>query len=408
VDEIQNAKRYEGIDAMKKMLILNGSHSEIPLILEAKKLGYYTVTTGNNKGLIGHRYSDEYIYGDYSDKDEMLHIAKDQKVDAVCSCANDFGAISASYVAEKLGLPGHDSYKTALLLHQQDNFKVFAKENRIQTPMADIFTDLKGASEKKDACKYPKIVKPVDLTGGKGVSVVTDASEYMQAVRKALNMSRKGKAVVEDYIKGTYHSFSTFLVNRKVVAFFSDNEYPYLNPYFVATSGGPARNVDKVKGILLRQAELIAKKLSLVNGVFHMQYVMGSDLIPYIIDITRRCSGDIYVEPVEHATGIPWAKWIVMSEAGFPGSAYTERGCQQKYCGRHCIMARQNGRIQKVEIADELEKNIYSRIYWWKKGDIVSNYLVDKLGIVFLEYGSEEEMIEKSERIGSLIKVFVE
>ena len=44
--------------------------------------------------------------------------------------------------------------------------------------------------------------------------------------------------------------------------------------------------------------------------------VMDKTGTPYIIDITRRCSGDIYPEPVEHSTGIPWAEWIVRTECG--------------------------------------------------------------------------------------------
>ena len=85
----------------KKLLILNGSHSEIPLIKSAKSLGFYVITTGNYPKLIGHQYSDEYWFADYSDKGAVLDIAKKLNVDAVCSCANDFGIITASYVSKR-------------------------------------------------------------------------------------------------------------------------------------------------------------------------------------------------------------------------------------------------------------------------------------------------------------------
>ncbi len=393
---------------MKKILILNGSHSEVPLIMEAKKLGYYVITTGNNKELVGHQYSNQYIYGDYSDKDKMLEIAVQNSIDAICSCANDFGAISAAYVAEKLKLPGHDSYITTELLHEKDKFKLFAKENNIQTPVADIYDNLEEAVRAKDLYQYPMIIKPVDLTGGKGVSKVNDSFEYILAIKEALKKSRKGRVVVEKFIKGTYHSFSTFLVDGKVIAYFSDNEYSYINPYFVATSGGPAKNVNKVKELLIHQVELIAEILQLVNGVFHMQYVMDENGVPYIIDITRRCSGDIYTEPVEHATGIPWAKWIVMSESGFSKSVFMERGEQVKFCGRHCIMADRNGKIKTIKISDELEKNIYKKFLWWKEGDIIEDYLTYKAGILFMEYESEGEMLERIANIKKLIDIQIE
>ena len=65
---------------MKKLLMLNGSHSEISMIEAAKALGYYVITTGNNPNLIGHKYANEYIFGDYSDKEAMLKLAQKEKI----------------------------------------------------------------------------------------------------------------------------------------------------------------------------------------------------------------------------------------------------------------------------------------------------------------------------------------
>ena len=87
----------------KKILILNGSHSEATLILKAKELGYYVVTTGNNPSLMGHSFSDEYICADYSDKEAILDLVQNNGIDSIVSCANDFGVITASYVAGKMG-----------------------------------------------------------------------------------------------------------------------------------------------------------------------------------------------------------------------------------------------------------------------------------------------------------------
>jgi hypothetical protein len=84
----------------KKLLLLNGSHSDIPLINSAKSLGFYVITSGNNPKLIGHSYSDERCYADFSQPEAILEIARKLKIDAVCSCSNDFGIITASYISE--------------------------------------------------------------------------------------------------------------------------------------------------------------------------------------------------------------------------------------------------------------------------------------------------------------------
>lgn len=391
---------------MKKLLILNGSHSEIPLIQAGKKLGYYVITSGNRPDLIGHKYSDEYVDCDFSDPKMVLNIFKDKGLDAVCSCANDFGAITSAYLSEKLGLPGHDSLESALIIHHKDKFKSFAAKNNVPTPAARSFTDMNAAMNDKTLWKYPIIVKPVDLTGGKGVTKVDDQSGYENAVKNALDMSRQKTIVIEEFIEGTQHSFSTFLINRKVTAFYSDNEYSDYNPFLVSTSGGPATNIDLVKDVLISEAEKIATVLNLHDGVFHYQYIMSRDKKPYILEITRRCSGDMYPVPVQHATGIPWAEWIVRAECGMNLSKYAARQSEQKiYGGRHCIMGDREGIVKSVLISDELRENIYDQFMWGGEGSVITNRLTDKIGILFFEFSSEQEMLDKCGRIRSLVKI---
>ena len=64
----------------KKILILNGSHSEIPLINSAKRMGLKVITTGNEPRQIGHKFSDLYIRADFSKKNLILQIAKKIKL----------------------------------------------------------------------------------------------------------------------------------------------------------------------------------------------------------------------------------------------------------------------------------------------------------------------------------------
>ena len=51
--------------AKKRVLVLNGSFCEAPIIKKAKEMGMYVITTGNAPNLIGHQYADEYIPADY-------------------------------------------------------------------------------------------------------------------------------------------------------------------------------------------------------------------------------------------------------------------------------------------------------------------------------------------------------
>lgn len=389
----------------KRLLILNGSHSEIPLIKAAKKLGFYVITTGNAPQLIGHSYADEYRYADFSNLNEILNLSKNLKIDAICSCANDFGIITASYISEKLSLPGHDSHESTLILHHKDHFKDLALKNDIPTPFAIVFTNYKEAIDAIPRFNYPLVVKPVDHSGSKGVTKVISDKDYENAIKIAFQVSSRKRIVVEEFIDGSQHSFSTFIHKGKVKFYFSDNELSYLNPYLVSTSAAPSTNVNNVSGILIKASEKIAKLLSLGDGIFHIQYLYKSGKT-MIIEITRRCSGDLYPYPVNKSTGMDWAEWIVKAETGMDCSDFPEIK-QTGFCGRHCIMSSKNGVVKDVVIDTYIRKNIYDNLMWWKKDDVVENYMVHKLGVILLEYQSMDEMIEKTAQLNELIKVIV-
>ncbi len=391
---------------MKRLLVLNGSHSDIPLIEAGKRLGFHVLTSGNDPSLVGHRLADAYHPADFSDKDAMLKLARELRVDAVCACANDFGALSAAYVAERLGLPGHDSYETTLTLHHKHRFKEFALTHGITTPPALQYSCPEEAHRRPPEFPYPLIVKPVDLTGGKGVSRVSAPEEYEPAIRSAFAASRIGRFVVEQFICGTYHSFSTLVVDRKVVFSFSDNEYFLNSPFLVSTSAGPATGIEKVKGQLIQESERIADLLSLCDGIFHIQYVDTGGKA-WILEITRRCSGDFYPYPVKLACGVDWAEWIVRAEAGhgcrdFP--TCTQRG----FFGRHCVFSRDSGVFTGIAISRELQDNVVDRFFLYQNGDRLDSHKTNRLaGVLFLRYNSADEMTQKAPRMNELVSAEV-
>jgi len=146
--------------------------------------------------------------------------------------------------------------------------------------------------------------------------------------------------------------------------------------------------------------------LSLKDGIFHIQYLYSGKKA-YILEITRRCSGDLYPYPVDYSTGLDWAGWIVRAEAGMDCSGFPAVS-QKGFCGRHCIMSPKNGIIKNVIIDKQIEGNIYDKLIWLRKSYRINNYLTDKAGVVLLKYDSMDEMLDKTARIHQLIYMNVE
>src|SRR5574344_1315372 len=97
---------------MKKLILLGGIRYLLPVIKEAHKLGIHVITADFLPNNIAHKFSDEYVNVSIIDKDAVLKVAKEKKIDGIMSFACDPGVVTASYVAEQMGLPFQGSYKS--------------------------------------------------------------------------------------------------------------------------------------------------------------------------------------------------------------------------------------------------------------------------------------------------------
>ena len=410
----------------KKMLLLGGGHAEIPLIQAAQSLGWYVITTGNAREGLGHPYADKNVFADFSDKDAMLELAKSEGVQAVCSGCNDFALLSTVYVCEKLGLPGHDSYATSLEIHHKDKYRALATRLGIPTPRALVVRSAADFEAAIAQLTFPIIVKPVDLTGGKGIHRAANADEARVAYKDACSRTRQDHIVVEEFVQGSNHGFSAMLVKGKVAFAFSDNEQYYINKYMVSGANSPSTSSDKTLAMLREYSERIAQELHLVDGILHIQYIERADGTPVIIEICRRPPGDLYIKFVKYATGIDYPKFIVLAETGEDISGIADVPTQGFWL-RHCIMAdcqagdtlvtsdaspasdkQCQGIVRDVTFAPEIQGNIVEKFLWYKPGEVITDKLTYKAGIVFFKFDTLAEMQDKTARMTELAKIITE
>ncbi len=390
----------------KRLLIAGGGYADIPLIRAGKDLGYHVITTGNRPEELGHRYSDEYHPADYSDPDAILRLARQLGISAICACCNDLSALSAAHVAEQMDLPGHDPLDVAQIIHHKDRYRQFATAYEIATPRALGFAGPDEALAGVAELSLPFIVKPVDLTGGKGMSTVRKSNEARAAIERAFAISRAKRIVMEEFVEGTRHGYSAFLMDGRVVFHFSDNEHYFLNPYLVSGASTPSVVPESVDQKLCAVSEKIAGLLSLRNGIFHVQFILR-DGEPVIIEICRRAPGDLYIRFVELATGVNYPMWIVQSAAGLECSRI--RHAKPKgYYTRHCVMSATSGCVKDIVFDPSISRNVIERFMWWEPGCTITDVMTDKLGIVFLRFQSQEEMLDKTDRMQNLIRVVTE
>lgn len=389
----------------KRILIAGGGYAEIPLIHAAQKLGFFVISSGNDPKGMGHKFADQVCLEDYSNKHAMLKLASSLDIDGICPGCNDFSAISCAFVAEQLGLPGYDSYHTSVTLHHKDKYRQFALDAGIASPTAKGFDNQATAELKKNSWTYPVMVKPVDLTGGKGITKVNDPIEYCLAIAKAFKTSKAKRVIVEEFLDGSRHGFCTLIRDKKVIFHFNDNEHYHLNPYLVSGASAPGKLATSIIKNLINQTEKIADRLNLKDGLIHIQFILCKNE-PVIIEICRRPPGDLYPRLVTLSSGVDLPMQIINSfdeNTNLDVSGYSK----PKYYSRHCSMADRNGIIKTIYIDEEISPFIEERVDLWSPGDEITAYLTQKSSIFFLHYPDKETFDRYAEKISDHIKTVV-
>ena len=390
----------------EKILVLNGTISEIPIINIAKEMGYYVVTTGNMPQLPGHKYADQYIAEDYSDCDAILKLVKENEIKGIISCANDFGSITASYVGEKMGWPGHDTYEVAKLIHHKDMFREYFIRKGFPSPRVEIFHTKEEAIGYYDSVDYPVIVKASDLTGGKGIHQVNNRTEAESAIDNALLLSRNKTVLMEEFIEGVQQSIVVFLVDRRIYITSCSNIYCMKNPYLVQAETYPATDFDLVEDKLREMIHIMADDLNLVDGILSFQYIVR-DGVPYVIDMMRRCFGNETLLMADVRTGFPWEEAYIKASLGFRVDDIVFDKPKYLYCGHYGVMADENGILEGWNIPEDFENRVFKTTVNIHKGEKINNCVNDKIAHLYFYYDDIDRMNDDIIGINDRVKVVV-
>ena len=138
---------------------------------------------------------------------------------------------------------------------------------------------------------FPLVVKPVDNMGARGCRMVRSEVEFLPAVKTAVECSRTGYAIVEEYMEGPEYSIDALVYNGTfTVTGFAVRHIKY-EPYFIEVGHTmPAVLDKKIHDELISVFALGAKALGLTRGAAKAD-IKYTSKGPMIGEIAGRLSG---------------------------------------------------------------------------------------------------------------------
>jgi carbamoylphosphate synthase large subunit len=284
-------------------LIVGSSHSDFYIAKAIKDLGYTLYTTGSYIEGICNCLADRYYYSDYSQFDQVSEVVDRLSPDFVIPSANDYSYLTTCRINDRLGSVNLDNYKTAKSLHLKNSFRRICSDAHIRSPRHWVLT--RERSGDIADITYPCIVKPTDLTGGKGICIISSHEQLRSSIDWSLSKSKENVCVVEEYIPGNLYSLSGFCIGGLITNIYCDREYLGHSSFgVVASHSGISTEERNTLMTLIPMLQDLVRDFGLVDGLLHVQIIISSiDGKPYVVELTRRMPGDLYSIPVEITTG---------------------------------------------------------------------------------------------------------
>lgn len=305
---------------MAAAILLDTNAASVPIYRYLVDSGHDVTVVGNKPDNALAMSADKYVKLDYSDVEAVTALVERLGADFLIPGCNDLSYETCAAISAKRPFPGIDPVETVRVLGNKQDFRRYAEAAAIPAPRRIAEADALAAG--------PVIVKPAEAFSGRGVTALPapSAGDLAAAIEHAKAFSRNGACLIEELVQGQLYSHSAFLGPDGIRTDFFVEEHGSVNPFAVDTSYVVPAFEPTLANKVRAAIEKIAQDLQLTSGLIHTQFIADGERF-WIIEITRRCPGDLYSQLIASSTGFNYAENYARPflGEGFDGHAQSYR-----------------------------------------------------------------------------------
>lgn len=363
------------------VLLLDTAFAAIPIYT-------YLVEAGHDVWVMGNRPLDplaakagtNWVEQDYSQIRQVSEHIRRLGIDYVVPGCTDVSIDSCL----KLGMNPHliDSPETNALLANKASFRRLCADVGLPAP--------RTFRENEFPRRGRFICKPVDAFSGRGVTVCNgeDNEALGSAVEIAKRESPTNDVLIETFVEGDLYSCSAFIESRQLTNVFYVREGASVNPYAVDTSY-VVHDIDPECMLVLQDSlQRLCAALQLKDGLLHTQFILAGTT-PYIVEVTRRCPGDLYPLLIEYSTGFPYAAKYA---AYFVGARLEAYPGTTRYVLRHTVTSLEHALFGGLRFKEPKTVRAFFPIL--PMGQALLPLQQNRAGLLFTVAESSEQMAE--------------
>ena len=398
---------------MKTLMFLCGvPDGRIETSLEkAAELGYRSVFCGEEENARVRSLADAYYITDWSDTEELIRIAKQEKIDGVVGLS-DPPMLPAAKVARALGLPGSTPESLETLI-SKDSFRSLQENAGLFCPKHAVFRSFAELGGSLSGFHYPLIVKPRLCSSSFGQTILENDLGLKEAFEAAAAKSRDGKVCIEEYIEPR----SLCTVEADVFVVGDDILWEGLRDSWHLESARtrplydvhPAHLTEDETEKFRREVSGALRAAGVCLGDYNVEGFFTGEGDFFVVEINTRPAGYYNPQHIQLSSGVDLIKLLLTTAAGDMWYYEELKSFRRtaKNILSYSIFAEEDGRLDHVHIAPEMRKRLrsYDSLYRSKKGDPVKDYKTAKWPIAqaAFEFETEDELEDARSRIEELV-----
>ena len=276
--------------ARQRLLVLGAGPAQVGLLRAARERDLFVIAVDRDASAPGFAYADKRALVSTEDEPAVDRLARAENVDGIISPGADWPVGVAARVAARLGLPHPIDAATAAIVttksRQRERFAAagVAQPRPLEEPVA------------------PCVVKAPDRQGQRGLTFVRTEAELPAAIEAALEASRNGVYIVEEYVDGPEVTVQAISIDGAFHPLLVADRLTADPPAFGVALAHAWPCVSETQSPI-EAARAAAEALGVRNGPTYTQIRIGADG-SRVIELAARLGGGHDAELAEAATGV--------------------------------------------------------------------------------------------------------
>jgi biotin carboxylase len=335
--------------ASRCIMILGAGFDQVAMIKAARALGLKVIAVDSDKNAPGFFIADEHYVLDVMEYEKILEIAREKKIDGITTMVSNLGMRTVAYVADKMNLIAIP-LKAAQIATDKKEIKEYLKIGGVPVPEGFSAPSIEYAMDKINQIDFPVIVKPVDGTKGRGISVASSKDDFKNCVIQAMDVSIEKRVIIEEWVDGPTIGAECLIIDGELEPIILTDKYNTPPPKCVTVGlTAPSRFPEEVKDRVKDNAKKVANVLGLSTGAAHIDMIVGKDGIPRVIDVgPRLASGPVIFDFVPNLLGVDMIKSVVQMAMG--EKPELDINWNRRFAASRFLTAPKTGCMYRIEI----------------------------------------------------------